>query len=93
MSGDEIEHTKRNVDDMSDSYAPMTFQEILQWFGEGNDVCVGTIDNGEVSCKTYQIEGITKTAVQLTGKPYPSPFNEVFRNTAEFLKYALQQIA
>lgn len=73
---------------------PMSFQEILEHFGEGKDVCVGTIENGHVECKVYSINMVTKTDIGINGEQSIwAPFNQCFRNTSDFLRYALQQVS
>lgn len=72
---------------------PLTFKEVLHWFGEGNDICVGKIENGEIHCKTYAIESVSKHAVQLVDQKAMAHFDNIFRNTEEFLRYALQKVS
>lgn len=68
---------------------PMTFKEILSWFGESNDVVLGWIGEGEIKCVPDQILSISRDFVEVIGIEKPVPFNQVYKSKESFLLHAL----
>lgn len=74
---------------MTQTTGPMTFKEVLNWFGQGKDVVEGTIENGEIRSKVHPIEAISKDSVLLVGNEKGTPFTSIYKNQETFLLHAL----
>ena len=71
---------------------PMSFVEVLNWFGQGKDVVEGTIENGEVRSKVHPIEAVSKDSVLLVGNQKGTPFTSIYKNQETFLLHALSTL-
>lgn len=68
---------------------PMTFKELLSWFGEGNSVVVGSIEEREIKCVPFEIEAVSRDVATMVGKEKPVPFGNIYKSKEAFLLHAL----
>jgi hypothetical protein len=77
---------------MTQTTGPMSFKEVLNWFGQGKDVVEGSIENGEIRSKVRPIEAISKDSVLLVGNEKGTPFTSIYKNQETFLLHALSTL-
>lgn len=68
---------------------PMTFKEILNWFGDGKAVVVGVINDSEIKCVSHSIVAVSTYDVSVSNFHSGVPFDQIYKSKEAFLLHAL----